>query len=67
LKTASVYKIIRAYRYETTPGMKTNQKMPISELAQLYGDKSSSKLYHKDDLVCRWLHQWGVDYMEGRK
>ena len=67
LKTDGVDKIIKAYRDETTPGMKMNREMPISELARLYGDKSSSKLYHKDDLVCRWLHQWGVDYMEGRK
>ena len=67
LKTDGVDKIINAYRDETTPGMKMNRETPISELALKYGDRSSSRLYHKDDLVCRWLHQWGVDYMEGRK
>jgi hypothetical protein len=66
LKTDSVDKVVKAYRDETTPGMKANREMPISELALKYGDKDSSKLYQKDDLVCRWLHQWGVDYMRGR-
>ena len=28
--------------------------------------KNGNKLYHKDDLVCKWMHQWGVDYMEGK-
>ena len=66
LKTDGIDSIIKAYRDETTPGMKMNRTMPVSELARRYGDKNSNKLYHKDDLVCRWLHQWGVDYMEGR-
>ncbi|MCL2815560.1 MAG: radical SAM protein [Oscillospiraceae bacterium] len=66
LKTDGVDTIIKAYRDETTPGMKANRELPICELAQRYGDINSKKLYHKDDLICRWLHQWGVDYMEGR-
>ena len=66
LKTDGVDKIVKAYRDETTPGMITNREMPISELARQYGDICSNKLYHKDDLVCRWLHQWGVDHMEGK-
>ena len=59
--------IIRAYRDETTPGMRMNRNMPVSELARRYGDQNNKKLYDKSDLVCRWLHQWGADYMEGRK
>jgi hypothetical protein len=66
LKTDGADAIIKAYRNKTTPGMRINQKMPISELARRYGNKYSSKLYRKDDLICRWLHQWGVDYMEER-
>jgi len=66
LKTDGVDVIIKAYRDETTPGMKANREIPISELARRYGVKSSKKLYHKDDLICRFMHQWGVDYMEGR-
>lgn len=66
LKTDGINKIICAYRDDLTPGMRMNRELPVRELARLYGDKSSTKLYDKDDLICRWLHQWGVDYMEGR-
>ena len=47
--------------------MRTNREMPVRDLARKYGDTNSKKLYHKDDLVCKWMHQWGVDYMEERK
>ena len=66
LKTNSIDTIIKAYRDETTPGMQVNRTMPVSELARRYGNSSSTKLYHKDDLICRWMHQWGVEYMEGK-
>jgi len=66
LKTDGVDNIIKAYRDETTPGMKMNREVPISELARRYGNNHSKMLYDKNDLICRWLHQWGVDYMEGR-
>jgi MoaA/NifB/PqqE/SkfB family radical SAM enzyme len=66
LKTDGVDKILKAYRDETTSGMKANRSIPISELSQLYGDKSSKKLYCKDDLICRFMHQWGEDYLKGR-
>ena len=56
--------IIKAYRDKTTPGMRLNQKMPVCELALRYGNMNSKKLYSREDLLCRWLHQWGVDYME---
>jgi len=64
LKTDGADAVIKAYRDEATPGMRANREMPLSELAKRYGDKSSKKLYRKDDLVCRWLHQWGVDQLE---
>lgn len=66
LKTDGVGAIIKAYRDETTPGMRMNRETSVSELALRYGDRNSKKLYHKEDLVCRFIHQWGVDYMEGR-
>ncbi|MDD4494614.1 MAG: hypothetical protein PHV32_09775 [Eubacteriales bacterium] len=66
LKTDGVDAVIKAYRDETTPGMRANRAIPIRELARRYGSINSKKLYSKDDLLCRWLHQWGVDYMEGR-
>ena len=63
LKTDGVDKILKAYLNETTLGMKANREIPLSELAERYGNKTSKKMYHKDDLTSRWLHQWGMDYM----
>ena len=67
MKTDGVDAIIKAYRDETTPGMIANREIPISKLAQRYGVKGSKKLYDKSDLACRFMHQWGVDYMEGKQ
>jgi len=64
LKTDGVDVILKAYRDETTPGMRMNREVAVSELAQQYGVAGSAKLYHKDDLVCRFVHQWGVDFMK---
>ncbi|MDR0325068.1 MAG: radical SAM protein [Oscillospiraceae bacterium] len=64
LKTDGADAIIKAYRDETTPGMKANREIPLRELAQRYGDRHSRKLYDRSDLICRWLHQWGVDYIK---
>jgi len=66
LKTDGVDAVIKAYRDGTTPGMRMNREMPLRELARRYGNKHSKKLYWKDDLICRWLHEWGADYMGGR-
>ena len=64
IKADGADEIIKAYRDSTAPGMVANREVPIREMAQRYGNKSSNKLYHKSDLICRWLHQWGADYME---
>ncbi|MCL2388631.1 MAG: hypothetical protein FWC89_13950, partial [Defluviitaleaceae bacterium] len=66
LKTDGADAIIKAYRDETTPGMKANRTIPISDLARRYGVNNSKKLYDKSDLMCRFMHQWGVDFMEGK-
>ena len=65
LKEDGAGAIIRAYRDETTPGMLMNRTVPLSELARRYGDPRSTKLYDRDDLICRFLHQWGVDTHKG--
>jgi len=62
LKLDGVDAVMKAYRDGTPPGMQANSKMPISELARLYGSQSGNKLYEKSDLLARWLHQWGTDY-----
>lgn len=64
LKTDGIDKILRSYHDETTPGMKTNRTLPISVLAKTYGDPNSKKLYDKNDLITRLMHQWGADYMK---
>jgi len=66
LKTDGIDTILKAHRNETTPGMGMNRTVPISELARRYGGKGSTKLYDKSDLVCRFMHQWGVDFMDGK-
>lgn len=65
LKIDGVDAILKAYREGSTPGMKANNTIPMSELVRRYGDPNSKKLYSKSDLVCRFIHQWGVDYLEG--
>lgn len=67
LKTDSIDKIIKSYRDETTPGMIANRSIPIKELVKKHGDPSSTKLYDRDDLICRFMHQWGIDYMQSNK
>jgi len=34
-------------------------------LAKTYSDLKSKKLYDKSDLITRFMHQWGVEYMKG--
>ena len=65
IKTDGIDAVMRAYLHETPPGMRANREVPVSVLARRYGDSSSTKLYHRDDLVCRFMHQWGVDYTKG--
>lgn len=65
LKTDGVNKIMDAYYNNIPPAMKANVTIPIKELAEKYGDIKSKKLYTKDDLICRFMHQWGMDYLNG--
>lgn len=66
LKTDGVDAVLKAYRDGSTPGMTANRTIPISELARRYGDPSGKKLYTKNDLIARFMHQWGEDYMKGK-
>ncbi len=63
LKTDGVDAIMKAYRDGTTPGMIANKTIPVSELARRYGKPDSTKLYDKEDLLRRFMHQWGMDHM----
>ncbi len=64
LKNDGVDIIMKAYRDGTTPGMTANRTISVSELACRFGDKNSTKLYTKDDLICRFMHQWGENYIK---
>ena len=66
LKTDSVNAVMNAYINETTPGITMNRSIPVAELAYRYGKPESQKLYSKSDLICRFMHQWGEDYMKGK-
>ncbi len=63
LKTDSVKAIMRALIEGTTPAMTANKTVPISELAKRYGNGNSQKLYSRDSLICRFMHEWGVAYL----
>lgn len=55
--------ILKAYLEESTPGMRINRTIPLFTLARQYGDPAGRRLYERDDLICRLLHQAGVDAM----
>jgi len=66
LKTDGVDAIMRVYRDGTTAGMIANKTIHVSELARSYGDPDSTRLYEKEDLLRRFMHQWGMDYIKNK-
>lgn len=66
LKTDGVDAVLKAYRDAAPPGMSANRTIPVAALAQRYGDPAGKRLYHPDDLLCRFMHQWGVEHHGGR-
>ena len=66
LQTDGVDRIIKTYRDEATLGMSANRRVPISELVRRYGVPDGKRLYHRDDLICRFMHQWGEEHQEGK-
>lgn len=63
LKTDGVDLIMKSYHDGTTPGMSANKTIPVSELARRYGNHDSTMLYDKEDLLRRFMHQWGMGYL----
>ena len=49
----------RAWRDAACPGMDINLHMPVSTLAQRFGNPDSRKLYADNDLIVRFFHQYG--------
>ena len=64
LRADGIDAVMNAYRNGTAPGMTMNLTVPVSELAKSYGNPESRKLYDKSDLICRFMHQWGEDYLK---
>ncbi|MCL2664559.1 MAG: radical SAM protein [Defluviitaleaceae bacterium] len=67
LKTDGADAVLKACLDETSPGMAANRTIPVKELARRYGDAKSKKLYTKDDLLSRFLHQWGIEQARPHK
>ena len=61
LKTDGVEKIMQTYMDGLTPGMTANNTIPVFVLAERFGNPNSTKLYTCDDLISRFLHEWGVE------
>ena len=69
LKTDGVDAVLRAFRAGSSPGMKANRTIPVSELARRYGTPCSSKLYDRSDLLSLYMHRWGMEFqvMKGKE
>ena len=63
LKRDGVDAILHALWHQTTPGMTALCTLPLCELARRYGDPSSTRLYDRDNLISRFMHQWGEDWL----
>ena len=64
LKSDGVNVIMQRYLNDDAPGLNMNNTVLISELAHRFGSSESQKHYTKGDLMCRFMHQWGIEYME---
>lgn len=62
LRADGVDAVMRTFREGATPGMTANRTIPVAELAAAYGCPDSDRLYDGDDLISRFLHQWGVEH-----
>lgn len=63
LKTDGVDVIMQRYLNDDAPGLQMNNTVLISDLTRRYGDITGHKLYTKGDLLCRFMHQWGMEYI----
>lgn len=62
LKVDGVDRVLSAYYNGRTPGMTACKNLTPAQLAACYGNKNSNKLYDKNDLISRFMHEWGIDY-----
>jgi hypothetical protein len=58
LKTDGIGEIMRRFENDDTPGMYAHFHIPISTLADAYGQRDSRKIYKISDLKVRLIRQW---------
>jgi hypothetical protein len=64
LKIDGVDGIMRRFESDDTPGMYAHFHVPISTLADTYGQRESRKIYHIGDLKIRLVRQWAQNQWE---
>lgn len=62
IKDDSIDIIMERFLTDDCPGLTSNFKIPISNLAKRYGRLESDYMYPKDDLIRRWIRLWGEEY-----
>lgn len=66
LQTDGVDQVMQRFENDEILGLQGNFRVPVSQLAQAYGRPVSRLLYARDDLVLRWLREWGEDQWRNR-
>ena len=64
LKTDGISEIMRRFENDETEGMYAHFHIPISTLADAYGQRDSRKIYKIDDLKSRLVRQWAQNQWE---
>jgi hypothetical protein len=58
LRTDSLDACMDRYERDEPPGLQAMFHVSVSDLAARFGRPEGRRLYERDDLVLRWLHQW---------
>lgn len=66
LKTEGINSIMKRFESDETPGMQAHFHIPVSTLADMYGQKDSRKIYNIDDLKIRLVRQWAQEQWQNR-
>jgi hypothetical protein len=61
LRTDSIDNIMRRFENDETPGMYAHFHVPVSTLAEEYGQRGSRKIYQDNDLKIRLVRQWAEE------
>ena len=62
LKTDGIGEIMRRFENDETEGMHAHFHIPISTLAETYGERDSRKIYKLSDLKSRLVRQWAQSH-----